>query len=180
MSHFVVGALALFALVLATRALGQSALSVASITAVGKSFGSTRRRGHGRVLGPAERLLCGRIHRRGTSVRVTAGGPPGCRSRSAWRSSSAPVTLLLRERFAPTTTGADGARGEGLPLAAALRTPAFWVFGGATSLFGLVSSGLGLFNEAVLAERGFDQQTYVSFWRGRRSLPWLASWRAAG
>src|SRR6185295_14614475 len=39
----------------------------------------------------------------------------------------------------------------------------FWVFGGGTALFGLVSSGLGLFNEAVLAERGFDQQTYVTF-----------------
>jgi MFS family permease len=26
-----------------------------------------------------------------------------------------------------------------------------------------VSSGLGLFNEAVLAERGFDQRTYVTF-----------------
>jgi cyanate permease len=37
------------------------------------------------------------------------------------------------------------------------------VFGGATSLFGLVSSGLGLFNQAVLAERGFDQQTYLRF-----------------
>ena len=58
-------------------------------------------------------------------------------------------------------TGASD--GDGLSLAAALRTPAFWVFGGATSLFGLVSSGLGLFNEAVLAERGFDQQTYVRF-----------------
>jgi MFS family permease len=30
-------------------------------------------------------------------------------------------------------------------------------------MFGLVSSGLGLFNEAVLAERGFNQQTYVTF-----------------
>src|SRR5262249_13595582 len=38
MSGLAGGALALFALVLATRALGQSALSVASITAVGKSF----------------------------------------------------------------------------------------------------------------------------------------------
>jgi MFS family permease len=37
------------------------------------------------------------------------------------------------------------------------------VFGLATSLFGLVSSGLGLFNEAVLAERGFPQQTFVTF-----------------
>jgi MFS family permease len=40
------------------------------------------------------------------------------------------------------------------------------VFGGATALFGLVSSGLGLFNQAVLAERGFDQQTYVQFLAG--------------
>jgi MFS family permease len=29
-----------------------------------------------------------------------------------------------------------------------------------------VSSGLGLFNEAVLAERGFDQRTYVAFLAG--------------
>ena len=50
-----------------------------------------------------------------------------------------------------------------MTLAAALRTPAFWVFAGATSLFGLVSSGLGLFNEAVLAERGFNQETYHTF-----------------
>ena len=55
---------------------------------------------------------------------------------------------------------------DSLTLGAALRTPAFWIFGGATSLFGLVSSGLGLFNEAVLAERGFDQQTYVRFLAG--------------
>ena len=55
---------------------------------------------------------------------------------------------------------------SGLTLVAALRTPAFWVFAGATSLFGLVSSGLGLFNEAVLAERGFDQQTYHTFLAG--------------
>ncbi len=37
------------------------------------------------------------------------------------------------------------------------------MFAGATSLFGLVSSGLGLFNEAVLAERGFSQETYHTF-----------------
>src|SRR5262245_44881540 len=38
MSRLAGGAMALFLLVLATRALGQSALSVSSITAVGKSF----------------------------------------------------------------------------------------------------------------------------------------------
>ena len=41
-----------------------------------------------------------------------------------------------------------------------MATPAFWIFGGATAMFGLVSSGLGLFQQAVLEERGFDQQTY--------------------
>jgi MFS family permease len=74
---------------------------------------------------------------------------------------AAPVVLLLRERAGLDAVETGG--GEGLPLSTALRTPAFWIFGGATSLFGLVSSGLGLFNEAVLAERGFDQQTYVTF-----------------
>src|SRR6185436_16311914 len=62
-----------------------------------------------------------------------------------------------------TQSDADGG---GVPLAAALKTPAFWLFGGATSSFGLVSSGLGLFNEAVLAERGFNQQVYVNFLAG--------------
>jgi len=33
-------------------------------------------------------------------------------------------------------------------------------------LFGLLSSGPGLFNEAVLAERGFSQQIYVRFLAG--------------
>ena len=51
-------------------------------------------------------------------------------------------------------------------MSEALTTPAFWVFGGATSLYGLVSSGLGLFNEAVLAERGFNRETYHQFLAG--------------
>jgi cyanate permease len=78
---------------------------------------------------------------------------------------AAPIVLLLRERPAhpASVPGQAGTSDDGLSLAAALRTPAFWIFGGATSMFGLVSSGLGLFNEAVLAERGFDQQVYVRF-----------------
>ena len=70
-------------------------------------------------------------------------------------------------RATPASAGATRpSDARGMSLAAALRTPAFWIFAGATSLFGLVSSGLGLFNEAVLAERGFDQQTYVTFLAG--------------
>jgi MFS family permease len=165
MSRLTGGAMLLFWLVLATRALGQSALSVASITAVGKSFG----RRVGMAMGVYSVLLsvlfAAAFVAVGNSVRVSGW-------RTAWAQVAlglvlfaAPVVLFLRERPAdadPDADGADGA-GAGMTLAAALRTPAFWIFGGATSLFGLVSSGLGLFNEAVLAERGFDQQIYVTF-----------------
>lgn len=40
-------------------------------------------------------------------------------------------------------------------LPQALATPAFWVFGLSSSLYGLVASGIGLFNESILAELGF-------------------------
>jgi MFS family permease len=42
----------------------------------------------------------------------------------------------------------------------ALRTPAFWIFAVGTALYGLVASGIGLFNESILAERGFDADVY--------------------
>jgi MFS family permease len=151
-----------FLLVLATRALGQSALSIASITAVGKSA----RDNGGFAMGVYAVLLSVLFAIAfvlvGTSVRSNGW-------RTAWAQIAvgllvvaAPAILLLREppRAAPDDAGPDAA---GMTLAAALRTPAFWIFGLATSLFGLVSSGLGLFNEAVLAERGFGQPVYVTF-----------------
>jgi MFS family permease len=163
MSRLAGGTVVLFLLVLATRALGQSALSVASITAVGKSFG----RRVGVAMGVYSVLLsvffAAAFVAVGNAVRVNGW-------RSAWGFVAyglllfaAPVVLLLREGPAAQTAEADEQDGGGLSLAAALRTPAFWVFGGGTSLFGLVSSGLGLFNQAILAERGFDQPTYVKF-----------------
>jgi MFS family permease len=53
-----------------------------------------------------------------------------------------------------------GPEPEGSTLADALRTPAFWVFALCSSVYGLVASGIGLFNESILAERGFDPSTY--------------------
>jgi MFS family permease len=163
MSRLAGSALLLFLLVLATRALGQSALSVASITAVGKSFD----RRVGVAMGVYSVLLsllfAAAFGFVGSSVR-----------RNGWRDAWAevalglllllPIVMLLRERERPPRDAPiEAGNHDGLRLSDALRTPAFWVFGGATSLFGLVSSGLGLFNEAVLAERGYDQQTYVLF-----------------
>jgi cyanate permease len=45
-------------------------------------------------------------------------------------------------------------------LKQAILTPAFWVFGIAGAVYGLVASGIALFNESILAERGFDATTY--------------------
>jgi MFS family permease len=42
----------------------------------------------------------------------------------------------------------------------AVRTGAFWVFAIGTALYGLVASGIGLFNESILAERGFGPGVY--------------------
>jgi MFS family permease len=156
----------LFLLVLATRALGQSALSVASITIVGKSFD----RNVGVAMGVYSFLLsvmfAAAFVAVGTSVRVNGW-------RAAWAQVAAGLVvaaiaaLLIREpRAAAAPAGTEALEDDGLTLGDALRTPAFWLFAGATSLFGLVSSGLGLFNQAVLAERGFDQQTYVRFLAG--------------
>jgi cyanate permease len=137
---------------------------VASITIVGKSFDRTV----GVAMGVYSCLLSVMFAAAfvgvGNSVRVNGW-------RAAWAQiaagliGAALVALMIRERPSAGPEGPASASGgaDGLSLGDALRTPAFWVFGGATALFGLVSSGLGLFNEAVLAERGFDQQTYVRF-----------------
>ena len=42
----------------------------------------------------------------------------------------------------------------------ALATPAFWIFAIGAALYGLVASGIGLFNESILAERGFGPDVY--------------------
>jgi cyanate permease len=85
----------------------------------------------------------------------------------------APVAWFLG-RSRPEDVGqemdgdADGDAGETaaavdsktFTLSGALRTPAFWVFAIASALYGLVASGIGLFNESVLAERGFAPEVY--------------------
>ena len=47
-------------------------------------------------------------------------------------------------------------------LGETLRSPAFWVFALASSVYGLVASGIGLLNESILAERGFAPDIYYT------------------
>ena len=42
----------------------------------------------------------------------------------------------------------------------AVATRSFWLFGIGAALYGLVASGIGLFNESILAERGFGPDVY--------------------
>src|SRR5262249_32452826 len=77
-----------------------------------------------------------------------------------------PVALLV-PRSGGSGIPADpepeaNASSEGDTLGAALRPPALWAFGLATSFYGLVAAGLSLFNQSVLAERGFSRDVFLT------------------
>jgi MFS family permease len=159
-----------------TRGLGQSALSVVSIAMVGHWF--TRR---------IDRAMA--VYGVGLSVGFMLAFPlvGALVQRWGWRGAwfavgcalalgLAPLALLVVRRspescgLAPEG-GVAPAPGAGRPVVrlddlpghawrAALATPAFWVFALGAALYGLVASGIGLFNESILAERGFGAEVY--------------------
>ena len=71
---------------------------------------------------------------------------------------------LMPDGGAPAPADATPANDEpelaGYTWTAALAMPSFWVFALGTALYGLVASGIGLFNESILAERGFGPDIY--------------------
>jgi MFS family permease len=153
-----------FLLVLLTRGLAQSALSVASITAVGK--GSVRRVGLAMGVYSVLVSLMFSVAFKGVGGWVSTSG-----WRTAWSRVAAvvvfgiiPLVLLcFRDPIRRNAVEAAPGTAAGQSLEEALRSPAFWVFGGATALYGLVVSGFGLFNDSVLAEHGFSEETYHNF-----------------
>jgi MFS family permease len=88
-----------------------------------------------------------------------------------WRTAWMLVALFLAIVIAPLVLfsfpGREGksvqTMEEGIGLREALRSPAFWIFAGAAAAFNFVSSGFGLFNQAILAEHGFNQKTFHIF-----------------
>jgi MFS family permease len=156
-------------LITLTRGLGQSALSVISITMVGQWF--VRRLSlamavYTIVLSVGFMLAFPIV---GSTV-VTYGW------RTAWTAIGlslllglAPLSWFLVRRspeacFIPpdgdSRTEDNITELPGHTLWEALSTPAFWVFGLASAVYGLIASGIALFNESILAERGFDASTY--------------------
>ena len=150
-----------------TRGLGQSALSVVSLAMPGKWF---RKRltwamgiyafvmslGFMLAFPAVGALVLARGWRfawTAIGVALVAGLAP-----VAWlmvRSTPDPSEMEI-ERSSEANRSAVGDS----PLAVAVRSPAFWVFAVASSLYGLVASGIGLFNESILAERGFAPGIY--------------------
>ena len=163
-----VAAVALF--ITLTRGFGQSALSVISITIVGQWF--------------VRRLsLAMAVYTIVLSVGFMLAFPlvGAAVIKYGWRAAWAGIGLSLLLGLAPLgwllvrrspeacRLSPDGERSveedvaeasAGYTLRQALSTPAFWVFGLASAVYGLIASGIALFNESILAERGFDAATY--------------------
>lgn len=164
----------LFAAVTLTRGLGQSALSAASIALVGKWF--DRRAGPAMgtyavlltlgfvaaipALDAATRHAGWRASWGGTGLVLALVVAPLLWA--AVRSSPEAVGLPLDGR--PRATAGDPAVDNpslaavppaGHTLRDALATPAFWALAGGGFVFNAAYAGVTLFNESVLAERGF-------------------------
>jgi MFS family permease len=162
------GVAALLVAVTLTRGLGQTALSIASLAMVGKWF--------------QRRLTWAMgVYAVAMSVGFMLAFPAvgALVLASGWRAARgglgiflgavlAPLAWLL-VRSSPVDIGAEmdgqdvaapGPQPRQHTFAEALRTSAFWVFAIASSMYGLVASGIGLFNEAILAERGFSPDVY--------------------
>ena len=164
------GAIAMLIAVTLTRGFGQSALSVVSLAMIGKWFRRLLTRAmaiYALVMSIGFMLafpLVGAI--------VQSSG-----WRTAWAAIGAclvfglaPIAWLL-DRSTPESIGVEvdgGDSGEDVTsesgaqttLGEALRSPSFWVFALASSVYGLVASGIGLLNESILVERGFTPDIY--------------------
>ena len=160
--------LLLFLLVLFTRGLGQSGLSVVSLGIVGKAAGDRP----GRLIGLYSFLVAVGFMAAFMAVKG-AFEWGGAEWRSVWRAIG--LVLLAGGIVSPllvgttaagpgekSAAGRDAPPARGATLWEALATPAFWVFGLATSFYGLVAAGLSLFNQSILAERGFERDVFLT------------------
>ena len=155
-------------LITLTRGFGQSALSVVSITMVGQWF--VRRLNLAMAVYTIALSIGFMLAFPLIGAIVLANG-----WRTAWwiiglalLIALAPLALLLVRR-SPESCSIDP---DGEPadfnddsradytLSQALATPGFWVFGISSAVYGLIASGIALFNESILAERRFDASTY--------------------
>ncbi len=146
-----------------TRGFGQSMLSIIGLTLVGRWFG----KGVGGAMGMFSVLMS-------MSMAIATGVLAGLVSelgwRWAWSLQILPIlALVFPLAFLPERSpGAqsksldpdDESNARSSSLAAAVKTPCFWVFALSISFFGFVSSGVSLFSQYLLAERGFNERVF--------------------
>lgn len=145
-----------------TRGFGQSALSVVSISMTGKWF---TKAGLPLATGVYSVLVSAAF----MGAMVWASTQKEEPWRNVWATLGyallfffAPVFLLLvrsplQERGSESSIEPDE---DDFTLVEAMKTPAFWMFGIATSFYALVSSGTSLFNQSLLGEQGFDANAF--------------------
>jgi MFS family permease len=154
------GSTPLFVAILLTRGFGQSALSVISITMVGKWF-------RGRVSIPMG--VYSFLMSIGFAAAFRAAAPmKDADWRVLWTDIGwALVGFLVIAALFTRDPQEDERRrdsveptGTGFTLQQAMQTPAFWLFGLSISIIALIGSGISLFNESVLKQQGFSNEIY--------------------
>ncbi len=157
----------LFFCLLLTRGLGQSALSVASLSLIGRS--ASRRTGLAMgvyaFLTTAGFMLAFAVLREIIKARPDDWRPVWAGIGMVVVALGALSALLVRNRQldADSAHKTDGAVAEvSRTLSQALRSPGFWTLSIGTSFYGLVTAGISLFNESILAERGFSKEIFLN------------------
>jgi hypothetical protein len=152
---------------LLTRGLGQSALSVASLSLIGRSA-----RGRAGLAMGAYAFLTslGFIAAFGVLRKVIKAQPDDWRA--PWAGIGVGVLvfgaiamLLVWQRELDGEAGTSGDNSldsVDKTLGKALRTPAFWAFAIGTSFYGMVVAGTSLFNESILAELKFSKDVFLN------------------
>jgi MFS family permease len=158
----------MFVLISLTRGLGQSALSVVSLTMVGQWF--RKRLDLAMAIFTVVMSVGFMIAFPIVGAMVSQHGWRYAWARVGWALVIvlAPAAILLVRRPEGATgdevegshSAGESAELTGFTLSEALGTPAFWVMATASALYGLIASGIGLFNESVLHERGFKPGVY--------------------
>lgn len=150
-------ATALFLSLTATRGLGQTALSIASMAIVGKWY--TQDAGRPMAI-YAALLSIGSI----VAFELLVFGVKAEGWRTAWAATGwalllglAPLCwLLVRQPSVAITARTADDESASFTLTQVLRSPAFWAFGLATAFFNLVWSAITLYQRELLTEHGFD------------------------
>ncbi len=153
----------LFVTLILTRGLGQSALSVVSLTIVAKAFEPHRiglaMAWYAILSVPFHLLLI-----KGVGWAQADGG-------WGWREiwSAVGISLMAMsilaiglKRQSHECSVNNVEQEPGWTLMEALRTPAFWLFSLTISIWGMIYSGVALFNVDIFKEQGFDEKMYYN------------------